>query len=156
MLRGVFPQQVDCSRYPNTTNEEGKVVLVCDKTTSPVCSTDGVTYDSECLLCAHNQWVLRAQSPPVRANECLVLLVAALLNIRPSTKALSVGCLDFDPPLALITSHCFPLFLEGKLPLIWERVEGWVGGLTHDRMLLLPKFKGSVWQMLPCRGQQVT
>ncbi|KFO93738.1 Ovomucoid [Buceros rhinoceros silvestris] len=46
---------VDCSRYPNTTNEEGKVVLLCDKTTSPVCGTDGVTYDSECLLCARNQ-----------------------------------------------------------------------------------------------------
>ncbi|XP_074739807.1 ovomucoid-like isoform X1 [Strix uralensis] len=43
---------VDCSRYPNTTNEEGKVVLLCSKDLSPVCGTDGVTYDNECLLCA--------------------------------------------------------------------------------------------------------
>ncbi|XP_074772013.1 ovomucoid-like [Athene noctua] len=45
---------VDCSKYPNTTNEEGKVVLLCNKDLSPVCGTDGVTYDNECLLCARN------------------------------------------------------------------------------------------------------
>ncbi|NWT38238.1 IOVO protein, partial [Chroicocephalus maculipennis] len=45
---------VDCNRYPNMTNEEGKVGLLCDKALSPVCGTDGVTYDNECLLCAHN------------------------------------------------------------------------------------------------------
>ncbi|XP_075019991.1 ovomucoid-like [Calonectris borealis] len=45
---------VGCSRYPNTTNEEGKVVLLCNKDLSPVCGTDGVTYDNECLLCARN------------------------------------------------------------------------------------------------------
>ncbi|KAK4814052.1 hypothetical protein QYF61_006559, partial [Mycteria americana] len=45
---------VDCSRYPNTTNEEGKVALLCNKDLSPVCSSDGVTYDNECLLCARN------------------------------------------------------------------------------------------------------
>ncbi|NXV43511.1 IOVO protein, partial [Uria aalge] len=45
--------QVDCSRYPNITNEEGKTGLLCDKALSPVCGTDGVTYDNECLLCAH-------------------------------------------------------------------------------------------------------
>ncbi|NWT71679.1 IOVO protein, partial [Prunella fulvescens] len=46
---------VDCSRYPNTTSEEGKVVLLCNKDISPVCGTDWVTYDNECLLCARNQ-----------------------------------------------------------------------------------------------------
>ncbi|NXK52591.1 IOVO protein, partial [Chauna torquata] len=45
---------IDCSRYPNMTNEEGKVILLCNKVFSPVCGTDGVTYDNECLLCAHN------------------------------------------------------------------------------------------------------
>ncbi|NXL07802.1 IOVO protein, partial [Mesembrinibis cayennensis] len=45
---------VDCSRYPNTTNEEGKVVLLCNKDLNPVCGTDGVTYGNECLLCARN------------------------------------------------------------------------------------------------------
>uniref|UniRef100_A0A8C3QGP0 Kazal-like domain-containing protein n=1 Tax=Cyanoderma ruficeps TaxID=181631 RepID=A0A8C3QGP0_9PASS len=44
---------VDCSRYQNTTTEEGKVVLLCKKD-SPVCGTDWVTYDSECHLCARN------------------------------------------------------------------------------------------------------
>ncbi|NXW12335.1 IOVO protein, partial [Circaetus pectoralis] len=46
--------QVDCSTYPNTTNEEGKEVLVCTKSLSPICGTDGVTYSNECLLCAYN------------------------------------------------------------------------------------------------------
>ncbi|NWY55887.1 IOVO protein, partial [Chionis minor] len=44
----------DCSKYPNTTNEEGKVALLCNKALSPICGTDGVTYDNECLLCEHN------------------------------------------------------------------------------------------------------
>uniref|UniRef100_A0A663MNM8 Kazal-like domain-containing protein n=1 Tax=Athene cunicularia TaxID=194338 RepID=A0A663MNM8_ATHCN len=46
---------VDCSTYPNATNEEGKEVLVCTKILSPICGTDGVTYSNECLLCANNQ-----------------------------------------------------------------------------------------------------
>lgn len=54
----LFPHQVDCSRYPNTTSEEGKVALLCTKDISPVCGTDWVTYDNECLLCARNLWVL--------------------------------------------------------------------------------------------------
>ncbi|NXJ04301.1 IOVO protein, partial [Odontophorus gujanensis] len=45
---------VDCRRYPNTTSEEGKVLILCNKAFNPVCGTDGVTYDNECLLCAHN------------------------------------------------------------------------------------------------------
>ncbi|NXN41250.1 IOVO protein, partial [Rhinoptilus africanus] len=45
---------VDCNRYPNMTNEEGKVGPLCDKDLSPICGTDGVTYSNECLLCAHN------------------------------------------------------------------------------------------------------
>ncbi|WP_216822502.1 Kazal-type serine protease inhibitor family protein, partial [Corynebacterium glutamicum] len=44
----------DCSMYPNMTNEEGKMTLLCNKMFSPVCGTDGVTYDNECMLCAHN------------------------------------------------------------------------------------------------------
>ncbi|NWT08269.1 IOVO protein, partial [Vireo altiloquus] len=45
---------VDCSRYPNTTSEEGKVVLLCTKDLNPVCGTDWVTYDNECQLCARS------------------------------------------------------------------------------------------------------
>lgn len=58
----MFPQQADCSTYPNTTNEEGKMTLLCNKMFSPVCGTDGVTYDNECMLCAHNVWVLRVRA----------------------------------------------------------------------------------------------
>ncbi|NXX37206.1 IOVO protein, partial [Nicator chloris] len=45
---------VDCSRYPNRTVEEGKVVPLCSDEPSPICGSDGVTYDSECALCARN------------------------------------------------------------------------------------------------------
>lgn len=69
----------------------------------------------------------------------------ALLDSRTSTKASSVGCLDFDPPLFLLTKPCFPLWLEGK-PCLWsrQRRRGLGGDLTQDRMLLLTKLKGSV------------
>ncbi|XP_063025026.1 ovomucoid-like [Melospiza melodia melodia] len=50
----VFGIEVDCSTYPNTTNEEGKEVLVCSEAVSPICGSDGVTYGNECLLCAYN------------------------------------------------------------------------------------------------------
>ncbi|NWX64990.1 IOVO protein, partial [Promerops cafer] len=46
--------QVDCSTYPNTTNEEGKEVLVCSEAVRPICGSDSVSYDNECLLCAYN------------------------------------------------------------------------------------------------------
>lgn len=132
----VFPQQVDCSRYPNSTNEEGKVVMLCSKDLNPVCGTDGVTYDNECVLCAHNVWVLHVQSSSVR-NKHLALLAAAFLNIRTSTKAFAVRCLDFDPPLSLVTRPCFPLWLEGKTCL-WsrERSRGLGGDLMQDTVLL--------------------
>uniref|UniRef100_A0A8C6YX39 Kazal-like domain-containing protein n=1 Tax=Nothoprocta perdicaria TaxID=30464 RepID=A0A8C6YX39_NOTPE len=45
---------VDCSKYPNTTNDEGKEVPLCPKTPSPICASNAVTYSSECLLCAYN------------------------------------------------------------------------------------------------------
>ncbi|NXJ74265.1 IOVO protein, partial [Trogon melanurus] len=49
-----FLWQVDCSTYPNSTNEEGKEMLSCTKIMLPVCGTDGVTYSNECVLCAYN------------------------------------------------------------------------------------------------------
>lgn len=61
----------------------------------------------------------------------------ALLDSRTSSKAFSVRCLDFDPPLFLLTKPSFPLWLEGK-PSLWsrQRSRGLAGGLAHDRMLL--------------------
>ncbi|XP_054024393.1 ovomucoid [Dryobates pubescens] len=46
--------EVDCSKYPNTTNEEGKEMLVCSEIVGPICGSDGITYSNECLLCTYN------------------------------------------------------------------------------------------------------
>ncbi|EMP30965.1 Ovoinhibitor, partial [Chelonia mydas] len=46
--------QVDCSKYPRGTAEDGKVLTACPFILAEVCGTDGVTYPSECGLCAHN------------------------------------------------------------------------------------------------------
>ncbi|NXV97808.1 IOVO protein, partial [Calonectris borealis] len=78
---------VGCSRYPNTTNEEGKVVLLCNKDLSPVCGTDGVTYDNECLLCARNL----GSSPS--AIELFVSFTLDFLFF------LQVDCSDYPKPV---------------------------------------------------------
>uniref|UniRef100_A0A8D2NUU7 Ovomucoid n=1 Tax=Zosterops lateralis melanops TaxID=1220523 RepID=A0A8D2NUU7_ZOSLA len=49
-----FGIEVDCSTYPNITNEEGREVPVCSDEDVPICGSDGVTYRSECRLCAYN------------------------------------------------------------------------------------------------------
>ncbi|NWW22103.1 IOVO protein, partial [Falcunculus frontatus] len=78
---------VDCSRYPNTTSEEGKVVLLCNKDLNPVCGTDWVTYDNECLLCARN-------------------LVQALVLLIPSHQTLvyflQVDCSEYPKPVCTL------------------------------------------------------
>uniref|UniRef100_A0A8C3N1L5 Ovomucoid n=1 Tax=Geospiza parvula TaxID=87175 RepID=A0A8C3N1L5_GEOPR len=72
----LFPPQVDCSRYPNSTSEEGKVVLICNKDISPVCGTDWVTYDNECLLCARMMFVLSVASCGHKFAQLLLFLFA--------------------------------------------------------------------------------
>ncbi|XP_044882263.1 ovoinhibitor-like [Mauremys mutica] len=46
--------EVDCSKYPRGTAEDGKVLTACPFILAEVCGTDGITYASECGLCAHN------------------------------------------------------------------------------------------------------
>ncbi|XP_050817880.1 ovoinhibitor-like [Gopherus flavomarginatus] len=46
--------EADCSKYPRGTAEDGKVLTACPLILAEVCGTDGITYPSECGLCAHN------------------------------------------------------------------------------------------------------
>uniref|UniRef100_A0A8C4W869 Kazal-like domain-containing protein n=1 Tax=Gopherus evgoodei TaxID=1825980 RepID=A0A8C4W869_9SAUR len=51
--------QADCSKYPRGTAEDGKVLTACPLILAEVCGTDGITYPSECGLCAHNFTISR-------------------------------------------------------------------------------------------------
>uniref|UniRef100_A0A8C8RWP7 Kazal-like domain-containing protein n=1 Tax=Pelusios castaneus TaxID=367368 RepID=A0A8C8RWP7_9SAUR len=46
--------EVDCSQYPTSATKDGKARIACPRILAPVCGTDGITYPSECVLCARN------------------------------------------------------------------------------------------------------
>ncbi|XP_025978528.2 ovoinhibitor-like isoform X2 [Dromaius novaehollandiae] len=46
--------QLNCSKYRTVVTDDKRQLMLCTMIYNPVCATDGITYASECVLCAHN------------------------------------------------------------------------------------------------------